>query len=352
MVRGEIDESRAVFERLRLQAADRGEALSASIMHRQLCEIELRAGDVHSAERHLDEWDEWTLPDDPHERVVGPARCRAMLEAIRGHPDEAAGWAARAIEAAKAIENYREETEAHRGAGLAAVLAHDPTRAVGHLRPLWEHAQREAISDPGVMPVAPDLVEALTELGELAEANTVTNRLAGLAKEQSHPWGLAGAKRCRALIGVAGGGEADVAEYELTEAAAEYEVLGLHFDSARSLLILGRAQRRRRKWAGARESLEQAAATFTRLGALGWANEAQAELTRVGGRRPTPQGELSNMERQVAELALLGRSNKAIASELHVTVHTVEKHLSHAYAKLGVHSRGELTDGLLSARSD
>jgi ATP/maltotriose-dependent transcriptional regulator MalT len=228
------------------------------------------------------------------------------------------------------------------------VLAHDPVTAVDELRPLWDHTQREAIADPGVMPVAPDLVEALVELGDFEEARAVTARLSSLADELAHPWGLAGAKRCRSLVALAGGGDAQEAERELGEAAGEYEQVGLHFDSARALLILGRAQRRRRKWALARASLEGAVATFARLGALGWADEARNELTRVGGRRPAPQGALSSMERQVAELAAHGRSNKAIAAELHVTVHTVEKHLSHIYAKIGVRSRGELAHLLSS----
>jgi ATP/maltotriose-dependent transcriptional regulator MalT len=349
MVRGNIDESRAVFEHLRGVAAERGEALSASIMHRQLCEIELRAGDVRAAERHLAEWDEWTLPDDPHERVVGPARCRALLEAIRGRPDEARIWAQRAIAAAKSIENFREETEARRAAGIAALLSRDPGGAVRELRPLWEHGQREGIGDPGVMPVAPDLVEALVELGELEAARAVTEKLSLLAEEQTHPWALAGTKRCRALVHLVGSGEATGAESDLDEAADEYERLGLHFDSARSLLILGRFQRRRRKWAGARASLQHAAEVFERLGASGWAHETRGELARVGGRRPVPPGALTSMERQVAELAARGDSNKTIAAKLYVTVHTVEKHLSHVYAKLGVRSRGELRHRLPSS---
>jgi DNA-binding CsgD family transcriptional regulator len=349
MVRGSIDESRVVFEHLRGVAAERGEAISASIMHRQLCEIELRAGDVHAAERHLEEWDEWTHPDDPHERVVGPARCRALLEAIRGRPDEAKLWAERAIAAAKSIENFREETEARRAAGLAALLARDPTGAAGELRPLWEHGQREGIRDPGVMPVAPDLVETLVELGELEAARAVTEKLSQLAEEQDHPWALAGTKRCRALVHLGGPGEATGAESDLTQAADEYERLGLHFDSARSLLILGRLRRRRRKWAGARASLEHAAAIYERLGAVGWVDETRAELARVGGRRPVPEGGLTSMERQVAELAAGGHSNKTIAAKLYVTVHTVEKHLSHVYAKLGVRSRGELRNRMPSS---
>ena len=62
----------------------------------------------------------------------------------------------------------------------------------------------------------------------------------------------------------------------------------------------------------------------------------------MGARRPSAHGELTTSERRVAELAIQGRANKEIARALHVTVHTVEAHLTHAYAKLGVHSRTQL----------
>jgi DNA-binding CsgD family transcriptional regulator len=327
MIRGNIDESRAVFERLRALAGERGEALSASIMHRQLCEIELRAGDVHAAQRHLDEWGEWTLPNDDHEQVVGPARCRAVLEAVRGRPDEAALWTAKAIEAARAIENFREETEVRRGAAIAALFAHDYEQAIEQVLPLWRRAEREGLDDPGVIPVAGDLVEALVALGRADEARCVTDRLRRLAVEQEHPWAHATVKRC---------------EGNLAQAAAEYDQLGLHFEAARSLLVLGRSKRRLRQWAAAREALGQAVGTFERLGCDGWAEQARSELSRVGGRRPTGDGGLTRAERQVAELAAAGRSNKEIAAELVVSVYTVERHLTHAYAKLGVRSRGQL----------
>jgi len=43
---------------------------------------------------------------------------------------------------------------------------------------------------------------------------------------------------------------------------------------------------------------------------------------------------------------LLQGERERFAAELHVTVHTVEKHLSHTYAKLGIHSRGQLASRL------
>ena len=48
-------------------------------------------------------------------------------------------------------------------------------------------------------------------------------------------------------------------------------------------------------------------------------------------------------------LAADGHSNKEIAHTLYVSVHTVETHLTHVYAKLGVRSRAQLA-GRLAAR--
>jgi DNA-binding NarL/FixJ family response regulator len=126
------------------------------------------------------------------------------------------------------------------------------------------------------------------------------------------------------------------------QAAAAYQALDLGFDRARSLLALGRVQRRHRKWGAARRSLEQAAAAFDEIGSIGWSESSRSELGRVGARRPRPAGELTPSEQRVAELAAEGLANKEIAQALFVSVRTVEEHLSHTYAKLGVHSRAQL----------
>ncbi len=48
----------------------------------------------------------------------------------------------------------------------------------------------------------------------------------------------------------------------------------------------------------------------------------------------------------MAALAAEGMSNKQIAQRLFTAVHTVEVHLVHAYAKLGVRSRAQLASQL------
>jgi ATP/maltotriose-dependent transcriptional regulator MalT len=296
-------------------------------MRLHLCELELRLGEWEAASELLDEWAQSS------DRVMWPMyeRCRALLAAGRGLPDEAEEWATKAIVAAEATGVRWDLLEALRARGIAALFTHEPERAAESLRTVWEHTEREGVEDPGTFPFAPELVEALVDLGELDQAAAVTKRLRELAERQKHPWGLATAKRCAGL---------------LSEAAGDYEQLGLRFDSARTLLTLGRRERRRKKWAAARSALERAAAVFDEIGSTGWAEQTRSELARVGARKPRPSGELTPSEQRVVELAASGLSNKEIAQELVVTVNTVETHLSRAYSKLGIRSRSQLAGRL------
>ena len=48
----------------------------------------------------------------------------------------------------------------------------------------------------------------------------------------------------------------------------------------------------------------------------------------------------------MAELAAAGRTNREIATELYITVATVETHLRHAFQKLAVTARTQLREAL------
>jgi len=58
---------------------------------------------------------------------------------------------------------------------------------------------------------------------------------------------------------------------------------------------------------------------------------------------------LSNREREILDLLSQGLSNKTIASQLYLSVRTVEGHLANIYLRLGVHSR---TEAMLIAVKD
>jgi DNA-binding CsgD family transcriptional regulator len=342
MWRGELSAARAWFRSLSDLADARGELTSYAMLRLHLCELELRAGDWEGASARLDEW----AQSADYETQFRPQyhRCRALLAAGVGNAADTERWETQAIERARAAACLWDELEARRARGIAALLTQAPERAVQDLAGVWEHCHRERVLEPGAFPVAPELVEALTELGELDQAHTVTDRLRALAEEQAHPWVRTSAKRCRAILSLGAGGYDEAAGNMLRNAASELEQMEMRFDSARCLLALGRAQRRAKQWGAARETLQAAIDAFSALRSDGWAARSRSELDRVGGRRRGAADGLTPTERRIAELVAEGLANKEIATRLYVTVRTVETHLTHAYAKLGVRTRAQLAN--------
>jgi DNA-binding CsgD family transcriptional regulator len=341
--RGELARARAVFFQLFAAAEERGEVRSAIVLMLQLCEVELRAGHTGEAAQVLEQWDQWTALEPELSRVR--VRVEAVLAALRGEPGRAGELAGRVIEDSEATGLVWDRLEALRAMGIAALLEREPQGAAATLGAVWQHTVREGVEDLGAFPVAGDLVEALVESRSLEEANEVIARLSSLASAQLHPWGLATLKRSTGVVGLAGGYD-EAAAAQLAEAAVDYGALGLWFERARALLYLGRVQRRAKKRAAARKSLEEARSAFERLGCAGWADAASAELERISGRRPAASGGLTPSEQRVAELVVSGLSNKEVAAQLFVSVYTVEAHLSNVYAKLGIRSRTQLATRL------
>ena len=70
--------------------------------------------------------------------------------------------------------------------------------------------------------------------------------------------------------------------------------------------------------------------------------ESAEEEPYVGEQPPGPLQELTEREKEVAQLALEQKRNKQIAKELHISVNTVQNHLSSIYRKLHLESRSEL----------
>ncbi len=101
---------------------------------------------------------------------------------------------------------------------------------------------------------------------------------------------------------------------------------------------------RRASRCGARSSSRSAAARTRSPPSI--RTELHATGVRPRGSALKGPGALTASERRVADLAAQGQTNKQIAQTLFVTPKTVEVHLSNAYRKLEISSRGELSEAL------
>ena len=185
-----------------------------------------------------------------------------------------------------------------------------------------------------------DLLETLVATGELDEADDVLALEEPRASTLDRAWALAILARCRALLHAARG-DLDSAFAAFERALAEHARTTDPFHHARTLLALGRTQRRAKRRGDARRTLEDALARFETLGAPLWAEQTRAELARIGGRAPS-RGALTESERRIAGLVAEGRTNREVAAALYLTEHSVETALTRVYRKLGVRSRAEL----------
>jgi len=86
--------------------------------------------------------------------------------------------------------------------------------------------------------------------------------------------------------------------------------------------------------------LEQARSEFAELEMTGWLSRAETQLASLRGAHP---GGLTAREAEVLGLLGDGRTNREIAGELVISVHTVERHLSTIYRKIGVRNRTDAT---------
>lgn len=186
----------------------------------------------------------------------------------------------------------------------------------------------------------PDAVEALIGVGRAEETEPFIAALERNGRRLDRAWMLAVGLRCRAML-LAARGELDGATATAELAMTQHDRLPMPFERARTQLLLGQLQRRRRRRDIATATLREAQQTFERLGTSLWADRAAAELARDAsvGRRT---GGLTPSEHRVAELACSGMTNREIAAALFVSPKTVEVNLSRIYRKLKIRSRVEL----------
>jgi DNA-binding CsgD family transcriptional regulator len=99
------------------------------------------------------------------------------------------------------------------------------------------------------------------------------------------------------------------------------------------------------------DQLNAAFDTYMHHEALADARRVGRELRRLGVERrivshpraKTGWDSLTDSELRVVNLIAQGVTNRSVAAQLHLSLHTVKNHVHNAFAKLGISSRGQLT---------
>ena len=221
--------------------------------------------------------------------------------------------------------------------GVAAAWASDTDAALRHLGRLRHPAMRRL--------AALDRLEAASRTGGHARrSQTWVRELEQFAQDTGAAWAAAIAAHGRALL--AADGDTDDPEPHFLQAMAEHSRASRPVARARTQLAYGEFLRRSRRRVDARAQLRAALDVFTEVGAQPWADRARQELRASGEtarkRDPSTALRLTPQELQVASLVSRGHSNADVAAQLFLSRRTVEFHLSNAYQKLGVRSRGDL----------
>jgi len=330
----DLDAARRVLRSLVDGAVERGDEFSTIEILAELADTEWRAGNWAAALANL------SAVQRLAPGSIGLISNRALIEACMGDVDDAVADAEGALALAESAGLVSARIESLHALGHVRLSLGDPTGANVHLARAWETFRGAGFGDPGTFPFVPDHVEALVEIGAVADAEPIVDWLEERGRTLDRAYAQATGARCRALVRAAGG-DLDGALTSLDEAVKHHERLAMPFELGRTLLVRGGVRRRDRQKRSAREALEQALGIFEELGARLWAERTRSEIARIGGRRAV-LGRLTEAEQRVARLAAAGRTNREIADTLYTSVRTVEGHLSHIYRKLGIRSRTEL----------
>lgn len=194
----------------------------------------------------------------------------------------------------------------------------------------------------------PVIAEAHLYARDIEGARKIGTRIRKHARTMDHALGLAWADACDALVAWLSGDPERGARL-MREAATSLEAIPVIPDAARiRRQLAGRLAEIGERDAAVTE-LRSVHDVFAGLGAEVELEKTRNQLREVGSRPPTRSvgegaGGLTAREAEIARLVAARKSNKAVARELSISPRTVSTHLSNIYKKLGVESRGALSD--------
>jgi DNA-binding CsgD family transcriptional regulator/tetratricopeptide (TPR) repeat protein len=230
-------------------------------------------------------------------------------------------------------------------AALLATARGQHEEVLRALEPVLRTDPDDAAQEPQLWPWQDLYADALVSAGRLADAEAFLVPHEELAAARRHGSMVARLARVRGRLAAANG-QLPAAETAFGRAATELKKLDLPFQQALLDLAHGQALRRARQRRAAADKLSAARERFDGLRAWPYVERCEQELAGCGlapaKRTAFDPSRLTAQELVVARLVALGMSNRQVASELFISIKTVQFHLTHIYAKLAVSSRAEL----------
>lgn len=231
---------------------------------------------------------------------------------------------------------------------LVCEAAGDPAGALRSLAPVYANLPRRLLLPAHNPWSAVHLVRLALGQGAPGLARVAAEAARRLAEGNPRvPTAVAAADHADGLL--AGDPE------RLVSALAGYRAGPRPLPLASALEDVAAAELRRGARAEARARLDEALAIYERCGARRDHARVRRRLREAGARRrPAPTAAksgwagLTEAELRVVRLVAQGLSNRATAERLFLSPHTVDTHLRHAFAKLGLSSRVELTRQVLA----
>jgi ATP/maltotriose-dependent transcriptional regulator MalT len=287
--------------------------------------VEIARGEWDQAEKDLLE----VLRDVGEDQ--GPARSEATL-----HLAELRRRQGRAAEARELFSEVEAFSLALIGRALLALEADDAKTATALLLRSLRRAAEDnwtvrsaalkhlarAQALEGDHDAARDALERLQALADLVR----TDHVRGLARQAAGCW-------------MAEHGEIQPAQHAFEDAVDLFENCRAPYEANRARLDLAELLDRSGHPELANAEAEIAFAAFTRLGAESEARRASAMLVRQRVTREATDSPLSKRETEVLGLVAEGLGDKEIATRLHLSEHTVHRHVSNILTKLDAPSR-------------
>jgi DNA-binding NarL/FixJ family response regulator len=240
-------------------------------------------------------------------------------------------------EAAQLFERAGSQPIARIGLAALALERDAPNEGAAELERFLAHV---GDSEPTMRAGAVELaVRAHAALGDSTAAARARDELQGIAKVLGTTALSAAATAADAVV-LHLGGDLAAAASRYEEAAELYEQAGAPFESARSRLELAGVLAETGQRAVAQREARRALEAFRALGAARDASRAEARLGQLAARRPSGRHrKLTGRQIEILRLVAQGLSNPEIAARLHLSDHTVKRHVANLLTRLGLSSR-------------